>query len=178
VTPHTTVTYFDGYAAARKTERQISIEALAEQIRSANAPEKSALPWLKLARFGNAKTTKGSLPHDRNVISVTGCEIDYDGQQVGLDAVIEALEKAGVLAITYTSPSHRPEAPRWRVLCPFSRDLNPALRAKMVDRLNGLLKGVAHRESWTLSQAFYFGSVNSNPHHRVEVIDGNPNRRA
>jgi hypothetical protein len=162
------------YAAVRKNERQISLEQLAEQIRSANAAEKDALPWLKLARFGNATTEHGSLRHDRNVISVTGCEVDYDGEQVGLDAAIEALEKAGVQAIAYTTPSYRPEAPRWRVLCPFSRDLAPPLRAKMVNRLNGLLKGVANSESWTLSQSYYFGRVNGNPDHRVELIDGLP----
>jgi putative DNA primase/helicase len=172
--PSLGVTYFDDYAAVRKNERQISLEQLAEQIRSANAAEKDALPWLKLARFGNATTEHGSLRHDRNVISVTGCEVDYDGEQVGLDAAIEALEKAGVQAIAYTTPSYRPEAPRWRVLCPFSRDLAPPLRAKMVNRLNGLLKGVANSESWTLSQSYYFGRVNGNPDHRVELIDGLP----
>ena len=103
--PSLGVTYFDDYAAVRKNERQISLEQLAEQIRSANAAEKDALPWLKLARFGNATTEHGSLRHDRNVISVTGCEVDYDGEQVGLDAAIEALEKAGVQAIAYTTPS-------------------------------------------------------------------------
>ena len=30
----------------------------------------------------------------------------------------------------------------------------------MVNRLNGVLGGVLHRESWILSQAFYFGQVN------------------
>ena len=151
-----TVTYFDGYAGSRKNERQVSIEELAEQIRIATALEKSALPWLKLARFGNEQTSKGSLRHDRNVISVTGCEADYDGEEVGLDDVIEALEKAGVLAIVYTSPSYRPDAPRWRALCPFSRDLAPPLRAKMVDRLNGLLRGVVRsRELVTVAGVLF-----------------------
>src|SRR5262249_33253681 len=36
----------------------------------------------------------------------------------------------------------------------------PAVRAAMINRLNGLLGGVLHRESWTLSQAFYFSQVN------------------
>jgi hypothetical protein len=29
-------------------------------------------------------------------------------------------------------------------------------------------------ESWTLSQSYYFGSVNQNPSHRVEIITGTP----
>ena len=40
-----------------------------------------------------------------------------------------------------------------------ARKLSPTLRNKMVDRLNGVLGGVLSRESWTLSQAFYFGRV-------------------
>src|SRR5258705_57038 len=39
-------------------------------------------------------------------------------------------------------------------------------------RINGVLGGVLGAESWTLSQAYYFGSVGNNPHHRVEVIEG------
>ena len=33
------------------------------------------------------------------------------------------------------------------------------MRAAMTNRLNGVLGGVLHRESWTLSQAYYFGRV-------------------
>ena len=42
----------------------------------------------------------------------------------------------------------------------------------LVARLNGILGGVLARESFTLSQAFYYGSVDSNPNHQVEVLDG------
>ena len=42
----------------------------------------------------------------------------------------------------------------------------------MLGRLNGLFRGVLAEESWTLSQAYYFGSVNDNPAHLVEVIEG------
>jgi hypothetical protein len=46
----------------------------------------------------------------------------------------------------------------------------------MVNRLNGVLGGVLARESWGLSQAFYFGAVVSNPitvvvHDAGEYID-------
>jgi putative DNA primase/helicase len=44
----------------------------------------------------------------------------------------------------------------------------------MIGRLNGLFRGVFAGESWTLSQAYYFGSVNGNPAHRVEVSEGLP----
>jgi hypothetical protein len=169
-----TVTYFHDKGATRKQERRISLIELAQQIRTATAPEKDELGWLKLARFGDAATAKGSLRHDRNLLAVTGVEIDYDGEQVDVGVAIEKIEKTGLSAIVYTSPSHRPEAPRWRVLCPFSQELPPDQRGRMVNRINRVLGGVAGTESWTLSQAYFFGSVSNNPHHRVELVDGVP----
>ena len=78
------ITYFTDYAGAQKKERQVSLDALVEEIRNTTARDKASLPLLKLARFGNATTTKGSLRHDRNVISCTGCEVDYDGERFQL----------------------------------------------------------------------------------------------
>ncbi len=37
---------------------------------------------------------------------------------------------------------------------------------------HGLLGGVLAPQSWTLSQAYYYGRVNGNPAHRVEIVDG------
>ena len=44
----------------------------------------------------------------------------------------------------------------------------------MLGRLNGLYRGIFSVESWTLSQAYYYGSVGANPSHTVAVIDGAP----
>jgi hypothetical protein len=129
---------------------------------------------VKLARFGNARTKKGSLRHDRNAIAVTGIEADYDGGSMTFDEAVEILGGAGVDAIVYTSPSHTDERPRWRVLCPFSSELSPDRRQHMMGRLNGLFRGLFAVESWTLSQAYFFGAVNGNPAHRVETVEGAP----
>jgi len=43
-----------------------------------------------------------------------------------------------------------------------------------VARVNGLFGGALGGESFTLSQAFYFGAVDGNAEHRVEVIEGTP----
>jgi hypothetical protein len=168
------VTFFENYAAATKTEEYLTLSNLAERIRDTSAPRKDALPWLKLARFGNSRTSKGSLRHDANVIAISGIEGDYDAERVAVDQVCTVLEQQGIAAIVYTSPSHAPDAPRWRVLCPFSEEMPPARRGHQLGRLNGLLRGILAHESWTLSQSYYFGSANRNPAHRVEVIDGTP----
>jgi hypothetical protein len=167
-----TFTLFRDYAATEKAQKTVTVDDLCNLIRDTSAPGKGELPWLKLARFGNSKTDKGSLRHDRNVIVVTGIEADYDGEVMSFDEAVEILDKAGIHAVIYTSPSHLLEKPRWRVLCPFLRELPPAERAHMIGRLNGLFGGIFSAESWTLSQAYYYGSVNGNSDHRVETVDG------
>jgi hypothetical protein len=169
------VTFFMDYAAAEKRQRVIALEELAVLIRDSAAPAKAQLPWLKLARFGNARTPRNSLRHDRNVIAITGIEADYDGGEVSFDDAIDIADKAGLLAILYTSPSHMAERPRWRILAPASREYPPTDRARLLGRLNGLYRGIFARESWTLSQAYYYGHVDDGAlGHRVEVVDGEP----
>jgi hypothetical protein len=165
-------TFFRDYAAGKKEQAAVTIGDLARLIEDTTAAAKSELPWLKLARFGNAKTAKGSFRHDRNMIAISGVEADYDGEKVSVDEAISIAEKAGLSAIIYTSPSHTPAAPRWRVLCPTSAELPPPQRAHLVDRLNGLYGGIFASESWTASQSYYYGRVGDNPDHRVEIIEG------
>jgi len=106
------------------------------------------------------------------VTNIGGIEADYDGEKVSFDEAVEIVSKAGLEALIYTSPSHAQAKPRWRVVCFFSSELSPSERPHMLGRLNGLFGGVFAAESWTLSQSYYFGSVNANPTHRVEVIEG------
>ncbi len=171
---HFAVTTFKDFAAATKHEQPWSLRTLAPRIRTITAVKKSSLPWLKLARFGDIRTDKNSLRHDGNVLAITGIEADYDAERMPVAAAVEKLEKAGILSMVYTSPSHTEDTPRWRVLCPTSTELPPDRRAKLMGRLNGLFDGIFSGESWTLSQAYYFGSVNHAPSHVVELIDGTP----
>jgi hypothetical protein len=169
-----TVTFFPNYAAAKKWQEQLTADALAARIRRATQPTKDRLPWLKLARFGDIRTDKDSLRHDANVVAISGIEADYDDEAVTFDDAQDKLRKAGVAAVLYTSPSHTEDAPRWRVLCQLSAEYPPDRRNAFLARLNGIFGGIFANESWTLSQAYYFGAVNGNPSHRVEVIAGTP----
>jgi len=110
------MTFFPNFGAAAKTEERFSLPDLAVRIRTTTGPDKAALPWLKLAQFGNAKTAKGSLRHDANLLAISGIEADYDGGQMDVDAALALLEQQGVASILYTSPSHTADAPRWRVM--------------------------------------------------------------
>jgi hypothetical protein len=166
------VTFFKDKFAKTKSCEQLTLPDLREQIARVTANTKASLPWLKLAVFGNQPNEENCLRYDANVIEITGAEGDYDGEQIAFDTAVATIERAGVRALLYTSPSHNPLKPRWRVLVPFSEPLPPASRAPMVARLNGLFNGALGIESFTLSQSYYFGSIKRNPDHRAVVTDG------
>jgi hypothetical protein len=153
------VTLFsDRFAKTKKTE-DWSLWRLAAEIRKATAPTKEELPWLKCAEFGEKPSTGGSLRHDDNVNFITGIEGDYDGEEMPMEDAADLLEEAGIAAVLYTTPSHKDDAPRWRVLCPLAKDHPPEERKAFVERLNGVLGGVLKSESFALSQSFFFGAV-------------------
>jgi AAA domain len=168
------VTFFSNFAAATKQEETICLRDLVDRIVNTSAAGKGELPWLKLSTFGDLRTDANSLRHNPNVLAITGIEADYDEERIGFDDAVAILTEVGVASLVYTSPSHTEDAPRWRVLCPISKPMPPAQRDLYVARLNGLFGGRFARESWTLSQSYYFGSVNHNPSHRVELIEGTP----
>jgi hypothetical protein len=165
-------TRFPSQSAQSLTLREMTLEQLGELIRSTSARTKTTLPWLKLAVFGEQRSDKGSLRHDGNVVDVTGAELDYDGEKVSLDEAAAIVRKARLCALLYTTPSHTEGKPRWRLVLPASRGLPPADRARLAARANGLFGGVFSRESFTLSQSYYFGAIKGNPAPVVIVTKG------
>jgi hypothetical protein len=154
------------------TSEQMSWESFHNQFKHPTEyASKQACPLLKLARFGETRTDKGSLRHDSNVLEVYGIEGDYDGEKISPEWAANTLKELGIKAIVYTSASHTPEKPRWRVLFPFSQPLPPNKRDHWVSLANSLLDGVLARESWTLSQAFYYGKVKGGAY-QCHVIEG------
>jgi len=166
------VTFFRDYAAQSKRTYEHSLRALIPMLRDTTASTKAELPWLKLATFGDQRTQRGSLRHDENITAITGIEADYDGEAITVDRARQILANAGIAAIIYTSPSHTEDTPRWRVLCPLAKPIPSHARAGMVARLNGLFVGALASESFTASQAYYYGSVRSNPSHEVVAVEG------
>ena len=168
------LTFFPNFAAATKREERLIMQSLIDLLDRTTAAQKADLPWLKLARFGWTRTEANCLRHNDNVLTITGIEADYDGGTIGFDEARETLVSAGVAAILYTSPSHTEDVPRWRVLAPLASEHPKEHRDRFMDRLNGLFDGKLAGESWTLSQSYYFGSVNRSPSHRATLIPGRP----
>jgi Virulence-associated protein E-like domain len=168
-----TVTFFINKSAQSQRCSDLTLPQLAEHIRLESGPSKLALPLLKLQRFGDKRTDKNCLRHNANVLEISGIEVEHDKGEISFDTAIAGLRTAGVRALLYTSPSYVPAAKeKWRILLPTSNNLPPDMRTPLVARVNGLFGGKLASESFVLSQAFYYGSVNNNPAHRVEVIDG------
>jgi len=167
------VTFFDDKFAFVKYEDRLTLPDLAEEIRTLTDTAKKKLPWLKLARFGKVASSKGCLRTNENLLEITGVEVDYDAGETSFDQAVERLAAAGLRALVYTSASHRAGVKeKWRVLCPTAHPHHPDDRTKLVATLNGVLGGGIDPASFNLSIAFYYGSVNDNPGHRVEVIGG------
>ncbi len=153
------VTFFPTQAALVKTQQMVTLPELAARIRRQCAPTKAELPWLKLAAFGEQRTDKRCLRHNANLRWISGIEADYDLEKISFSDAVDILEQAFLTGIVYTSASHTEGRPRWRVLCPLSLGHPPEQRSRLLARLNGVFGGVFSNESWTLSQAYYYGSV-------------------
>ena len=163
-----TWTRFTDSGAANKREVAHEWRELVEHLRDAGPyAAKSLCPWIKLARFGSLRSRKNSLRTNANVLEITGVEGDYDGEKVQPEQALAMLERAGLRAIVYTSPSHKPEAPRWRVLAPLSQSMPPADRTRMLARVNGALGGILTGESFTLSQSYYYGRLMGQAEYKV-----------
>ncbi len=149
---------------------------MAKRIPGTLAASKGELPFLKIARFGNARTPKGCLRHDANVTEIGGIEGDHDAGTMAPEQARDLCRAAGVAALIYTTPSHMQpgKGPRWRIWAFTSKALPPGQRANLVARLNGVVCGGLTAESFTLSQAFYAGSVIGQPPAQVWLVDGDP----
>ncbi|PZU45312.1 MAG: hypothetical protein DI568_13740 [Sphingomonas sp.] len=168
------VTVFPDRFARTQKPRPATLRQMGDSILKRRAATKQALPLLKLATFGDDATDKGCLRHDGNMLAISGVEVEHDDETVSVDEVLAALRQANVAALVYTSPSHRADRPRWRILAPCSRELPVGERDALVDRLAAAVGDVLSGESWTPSQAYYFGGVGDAPDHRAELVDGRP----
>lgn len=169
------LTRFPNMAATKKKDMRLSLRQLAALIERTEADDKSELPWFKMAVFGTnraASPSGHSFRSNGNVVAVSGIEADYDGEEIMPEDARDMLADAGVVAVVYTTPSHSPDAPRWRVFAPFSEELQPGERERHMARLNGVFGGALDDASFTLSQSYYGGNVTGRPKVKTFLVDG------
>jgi hypothetical protein len=153
------ITVFADVLARKKQECWVTLSSLQRSHYEIVASEKSLLPLIKLAKFGDQRTKNGSLRSDNNLLTITGIEGDYDDGNVSIEEACKRLDAAGINGLILPTPSHTSDFPRWRVICPISAERTVELRDTFSAHLNNALGGILARESFTKSQAFYFGSV-------------------
>ncbi len=169
VNPEILITVFPSLTLPDYEEHLIRLQDLAAFIAKPQADNKSSLPLFKAARFSGGLTAKGSSRADRFVKSRSGIEIDYDGGKTTLEDAYECIQKAGLVAILYTTPSWTQAKPKWRAFFPFTQEQRGTVEflkswsIACVDYVEDLLPDAVANESRTLSQAFYYGSVTTNP---------------
>src|SRR6266568_695159 len=167
-----TVTVFPDRYGRTKREVVIRFRSLPEAMGKRTAASKDKLPWLKQGVFGDEPSAKGCYRTNANMLAIDGVEGDHDAGTMQPQEARRLCEEARIAAIIKTSASHTPEKPHWHILSPTSASLPPDQREGLVARLNGVLKGALHPESFVLSQAYYYGRVDGNPHYRCEIVDG------
>jgi hypothetical protein len=166
------VTLFEDVSASTAKVCDFTPQELRDLVFQTTALGKTRLPLLKLAAYGSVLSINGSLRYDDNVKEIHGIEIDYDLERISFDKALKTLQKARLLALLYTSPSHTEAKPRWRILLPSSKALPPARRRQLAARVNGLFLGEIGPESFVLSQSFYYGKIKEGREHRAEWTAG------
>jgi hypothetical protein len=166
------VSIFPDLSGSRIKPEKLNLAELGEKVLMTNADDKFSLPLIKLASFGDQRTDNNSLRHNANVKSISGVEGDYDAKEVSFEEAVRRVRDARLNALIYTSPSYTVAEPKWRVILPSSQELPPSDRAKLTARINGVLGGILASESFTLSQAYFYGYVNSGPAPQIEIVDG------
>ncbi|MGH8290611.1 MAG: AAA family ATPase [Steroidobacteraceae bacterium] len=157
-----TYTLFPDLDPKTKTERaDVEWSELIGRVKdSPTYTDKSACPLISMCEYGELLSPIGGiLRHADNVKRVYGCEFDYDDKEVSPQRAAQLLQAAGILALIHTTGTHRPGAPKWHALLPFSEPCIPEKRAEYLARANRVLGGIATSESFRLSQSFYLGRV-------------------
>ncbi|MBD2842242.1 AAA family ATPase [Erythrobacter rubeus] len=155
------VSLFPDLAGDKCERAKLSLHELAARIEQTSASAKERLPLLKLATFGDRKSAKGALRHTDNIEAVHGIEGDHDAGTLSVADAHAKLSAAGIAGLIYTTPSHKSESPRWRVLVPLSRSVVANEREALTAALNGVLEGALAPESFTAAQAYFYGRTGS-----------------
>lgn len=166
------IALFDDLQAYAIHPVDVDHAALASLASERRARTKVRLPLFNCRRYGGARSSKGSLRHDPNVVAISGVEGDYDAGAVSLAEAAERLRRHDVAAVLYSSPSSTKEKPRWRVTALTSEELEPAKHGALLARLNGALGGVLADESFDLSRSYYIGHLDSAADFQCEIVEG------
>lgn len=132
------------------------------------APNKNSLPLVKFSKLPQNSRVAGTVPE--NMTAIVG---DYDAELVTVDEAVAKLSASGISSVVYTTASHRPEAPRWRVVAQLASPATPTEYPEYLNLVNGALGGILARESWETTRSYFYGKVEG-VEYRFEHVPGVP----
>jgi len=117
-------------------------------------PSKERQPLWKGSTFPNDSRAAGGKPSSHDY--VIG---DYDAGVMAVTEAREILTQANIACLIYTTASHTPEEPRWRVVVLLKHAANDQTLRLLTGRLNALLRGELARESFDAGRPYFYGRV-------------------
>jgi hypothetical protein len=142
-----------------------TLPELHDDLKTTQAETKSELPMWEFGKYKGPRCNE-------NLVSIFGIELDIDNGKLTVEGIVSRFLRAGIECIIHTTPSHRPDKPRVRVLLPTSAELPPTERYKLVSWANGILDGNVADESFSHSRAFYYGHLIEDPDFFSDLIRG------
>src|ERR1700722_4288261 len=106
------LTIFKDETGCEKFMAERTLPEWRDLILATNAPTKDKLFWLKGAKFGDTKSKNKSYRTNLNLNVLTAVVVEYDAGEIGFSAAVDIIDKSGVRALLYTSPSHRNDKPK------------------------------------------------------------------
>lgn len=135
--------------------------------------DRMEMPLLKLATLTGEKTANGAYRGDDTIDEIYGIEGDYDEGIVTMEEAAAKAKTMGINLAFYSTGRSTPEAPRWRVLANLLTPVQPEERQYWVGMLNYVLGGILAPESFTLSQAFFYGKIKGSEY-KTLFVAGRP----
>lgn len=152
----------------------MTLERLCALAKETKARTKESLPLYIAGTFESQERTNESL------IALGAVMGDYDTGQISPQDAAERLQAANVHGAIISSPRHMVETgkgcgPRWRVICPLSKEIVIQDHRRLAERLNGVFgQGVLGTEGKSASRAYYYGSLEGQPDCETYIVQGRP----
>lgn len=150
-----TITAFGGATAtkgrASSHDWLTLCEAMANVVNTPHTDKKSQ-KLAKLAKFTNESRADGA-----PVIECYGLELDYDAGGMTLEDAADQFRAARIAAFGYETYSSTDDAPKWRLIVPFSAPVQEAERIQYSQALARLTGIDFASESHRPKQCFFFG---------------------
>src|SRR6266850_7845780 len=83
------ITFLQDKSGSSMAAKAMTLPELRDLILTTKGATKDDLPWLKGARFGGKRSKNNSLRHDENVVGFDMIELDYDDEEMSLDAAVK-----------------------------------------------------------------------------------------